>query len=79
MDLAAEPLVDRVANLSAPAPDHNDAFELALLLAQEDATIGDYHQALHALDAAAALCGGVLPDTWAQNRSRWQRELARTG
>ena len=79
VDLAAEPLVDRVANLSAPAPDHNDAFELALLLAQEDATIGDYRQALHALDAAAALCGGVLPDTWAQNRSRWQRELARTG
>jgi sulfide:quinone oxidoreductase len=79
VDLAAEPLVDRVANRSAPAPDHDDAFELALLLAEEDAKIGDYRQALHALDAAAALSGGVLPDTWAQNRSRWQRELARTG
>ena len=79
MNLAAEPLVDRVANLGASAPDHDDAFELALLLAQEDATIGDYRQALHALDAAAALSGGVLPDIWAQNRSHWQRELARTG
>jgi hypothetical protein len=50
--------------------------QLALLLAEEDAKVGDYHQALHALDAAAALAGGILPEQWAERRSRWQRELA---
>ncbi|MEO8687565.1 MAG: FAD-dependent oxidoreductase [Solirubrobacteraceae bacterium] len=78
VDLADEPLADRGASRSAPAPDRDDAFELALLLAEEDAKMGDYRQALHALDAAAALTGGVLPAAWAQHRSRWQRELART-
>ena len=33
--------------------------------------MGDYAQALHALDAAAALTGGVLPDRWAQRRDEW--------
>jgi sulfide:quinone oxidoreductase len=75
-DLAAEPLADR--RPGAAAPDHDEAFELALLLAEEDAKLGDYHQALHALDAAAALSGGVLPDRWAESRSAWQQELSRT-
>lgn len=79
VNLAAEPLVDRAASGRGAAPDHDDAFELALLLAQEDAKLGDYRQALHALDAAAALSGGVLPDAWAESRSVWQRELTRTG
>ena len=30
--------------------------------------MGDYAQALRALDAAAALTGGVLPAEWAQRR-----------
>ena len=38
--------------------------------------VGDYRQALHALDAAAALAGGVLPEEWTESRERWLRELA---
>ena len=43
---------------------------------------GDYAQALHALDAAAALAGGVLPAAAAAKREAWlaalgSRELAR--
>jgi hypothetical protein len=33
--------------------------------------MGDYTQALHALDAAAALSGGVLPAEWATKRDAW--------
>jgi sulfide:quinone oxidoreductase len=73
-DLAAEPLVDRSV-ASGPTPEHDEAIGLALLLAEEDARVGDYRQALHALDAAAALAGGVLPEEWTENRERWQREL----
>ena len=51
--------------------DRDDARELALLLADEEAAMGDYAQAVHALDAAAALTGGVLPAQWAQRRDRW--------
>jgi sulfide:quinone oxidoreductase len=79
VDLASEPLRDRTPGAAGAAPDHEEAFQLALLLAEEDAKVGDYRQALHALDAAAALSGGVLPEAWAENRSRWERELARTG
>lgn len=78
VDLTVEPLVDRGAGRSADASDRDEAFQLALLLAEEDAKLGDYRQALHALDAAAALSGGVVPDSWAQNRARWQHELTRT-
>ncbi|HWK26884.1 MAG TPA: FAD-dependent oxidoreductase [Solirubrobacter sp.] len=51
--------------------DRDDARELALLLAEEDAAIGDYGQALRALDAAAALTGGVLPEEWMRRRAKW--------
>lgn len=51
---------------------HNDARELALALAEQDAAIGDYAQALRGLEAAAALTGGVLPEPWAQRRADWQ-------
>ena len=51
--------------------DRQDARELALLLADEEAAMGDYAQAVHALDAAAALTGGVLPAEWAERRDRW--------
>jgi hypothetical protein len=53
------------------AEDSDDARELALLLADEDAALGDYAQALRALDAAAALTGGVLPAEWAERRDAW--------
>lgn len=75
VDLAAGLLVDRVPD--AAAPDRAEAFELALLLAEEDARQGDYLHALQALDSAAALSGGVLPEACATNRARW-RELANT-
>ena len=74
-DMRAEPLLDRTPSAAGPAPDRDEAFQLALLLAEEDARIGDYRQALHALDAAAALAGGVLPEEWTESRTRWQREL----
>src|SRR4051794_20319107 len=54
------------------ADDRDDALELALLLAEGDAEMGDYAQALRALDAAAALAGGVLPDEWARRRDAWR-------
>jgi sulfide:quinone oxidoreductase len=76
VDLGGEPLHDRTPSAASPAPDRGEAFQLALLLAEEDARVGDYRQALHALDAAAALVGGALPEEWTENRSRWQRELA---
>jgi sulfide:quinone oxidoreductase len=72
--LGAEPLQDRT-RAAAPAPDRDDAYELTLLLAEEDARAGDYTQALHALDAAATLAGGVVPEEWAERRERWKREL----
>jgi sulfide:quinone oxidoreductase len=80
VDLGSEQLRDRAAAAGAsPAADRDEAYRLALLLAEEDAKVGDYHQALHALDAAAALAGGVLPDEWVASRERWQRELSPRG
>ena len=77
LDLGSEPLHDRTAAAGAsPAADRDEAYRLAILLAEQDAELGDYRQALHALDSAAALAGGVLPDQWAESRARWQRELA---
>jgi sulfide:quinone oxidoreductase len=73
---ADEPLRDRTPASASPAPDRDEAFQLALLLAEEDARVGDYRQALHALDAAAALAGGVLPEEWTESRERWKHELA---
>lgn len=75
VDLGAEPLRDRTPGAGGGPPDRQEAVELALLLAEEDARAKDYVQAVHALDAAAALTGGVLPGAWAVKRSRWQREL----
>ena len=61
--LGRAPLADLTPNASAaPRPAGADeAVELALLLAEQDALMGDHAQAAHALDAAAALTGGVLP------------------
>ena len=79
VDLGSEPLRDRAAAAASPAADRDEAYRLALLLAGEDAKVGDYRQALHALDAAAALADGVLPDEWTESRARWQRELSPQG
>ena len=77
MSLGDEPLVDRVpgASRAGDPAEHEAALDLALLLADEDAAVGDYAQALHALDAAAALAGGVLPAAYAERRERWLAEL----
>ncbi len=67
--LASAPLEDLPER--PPRDDAEDALELALLLAEQDAAVGDFRQAVHALDAAAALTGGVLPAAWAQRRAAW--------
>jgi hypothetical protein len=51
--------------------DRDDARELALLLAEEEAAMGDYGRALQALDAAEMLTDGVVPPEWAQRRAQW--------
>ena len=45
-----------------------------MLVAEEDARLGDFDQALHALDAAAGLRGGVLPAELAAKRAEWALE-----
>jgi sulfide:quinone oxidoreductase len=75
--LGDEPLLDRVPGAASRDPDERGAaLDLALLLADEDAAAGDLPQALHALDAAAALAGGVLPAAYADRRRRWLAETA---
>jgi sulfide:quinone oxidoreductase len=67
--------------VSAPAPEtpeSHDALELALLVADGDASWADYTSALAALDAAEAL-EGALPPEYETKRRMWQRELALTG
>jgi hypothetical protein len=76
VSLGAEPLVDRVPGAAKRGvTDRDAALELALLLADEDAAAGDLHQALHALDAAVALAGGVIPAAYAERRERWLGQL----
>jgi len=79
--LGREPLVDRtpaVRGGAAPGgTEATDALELTLLLADEDARAGDFAQALHALDGAAALAGGVLPAAAVAKREAWLAALGR--
>jgi sulfide:quinone oxidoreductase len=72
---ASEPMVDRVARPArrAATGDREQALALALAVADQDAQIGDYRQAVHARDAAAALGGGVLPREYAKRRDAWAR------
>jgi sulfide:quinone oxidoreductase len=76
--LGPDTLADRSLRAAAEAPGQGgrDAFELALLMADEDAAAGDYAQALHALDAAEALTGGVLPGEYAARREAWRARPA---
>jgi len=78
--LGDAPLTDRVATGGAADPaGHEAALELALLMADEDEAAGDIAQALHALDAASALSGGVLPAPYAERRERWRAQLSPAG
>ena len=75
-DVAREPLTD--LGHRPPADDHvaADALTLALLIADEDARAGDLAHALNALDAAAAVGGGALPEEAARKREAWRSRLA---
>jgi sulfide:quinone oxidoreductase len=76
VSLGDEPLIDRVpASSTADLAERDAALELALMVADEDADAGDFPLALHALDAAAALAGGVLPAPYAERRERWLARL----
>jgi sulfide:quinone oxidoreductase len=59
-----------------PAPEgeaqHEDAAELALMLARQDADCGAFTEALHGLDAAQALSGGTLDAEWERTRTLWE-------
>ena len=65
------PMQDLGMTATAADEGDQDALELALLLADEDARFGDYRQALHALDAARAISGGVLPADYAAKQRDW--------
>jgi len=71
--LSSELLADRVAVAGAPVSEaeHQDALDLALLLADCDARWGDYAAALNALDAAQAL-EGSLPPEYELKRQHWR-------
>jgi sulfide:quinone oxidoreductase len=69
--LGEHPMEDRYARRAPPSTDRDEAFALALLMAEEDARMGDYRQAVHAIDAAAALVGGALPAGVAAKRDAW--------
>jgi sulfide:quinone oxidoreductase len=71
--LTSELLRDRVPVPGPPVSDgeHQEALELALLLADCDARWGDYGSALQALDAAEALEGALPPD-YEVRRKQWR-------
>jgi len=70
--LGLEPLTDRPAPApGAPSGGAVSAVELALAMADADATWGDFDAALRALDAAQA-AAGTLPPEYARKRERWQ-------
>ena len=79
--LHTQPLADRapIAGTASSEAEHEDALELALLLAECDARWGDYTAALSALDAAEALQGSLPPEYEAKRR-RWRAEnMVRAG
>jgi sulfide:quinone oxidoreductase len=65
-------LHDLLASADAARPEPENAADLSLMLAREDADRGDYEHALHALDAAQALSGGELAPEWERTRTLWE-------
>ena len=49
--------------------------DMALTLAELDATWGDYEYAIEYLDAANELTGGALAPRWSARRRRWMDAL----
>jgi sulfide:quinone oxidoreductase len=72
ISLLAEPMRDLADAPATERADRDEALQLALALADEDARCGDYPEALHALDTARALAGGVLPDAYADKERSWR-------
>ena len=68
-------MVDRTPGAAMGPDDHDDAVALTLVLADEDAASGDLRRAVEALDAAAALAGGALPEAYAKRRERWLADI----
>jgi sulfide:quinone oxidoreductase len=75
--LGQEPMEDRTPGATPGSAAEGEAFSLAVLIAEEDARLGDFDQALHALDAAAALHGGALPAGLADQRAAWALRAGR--
>lgn len=69
--LHSSPMEDRGLVAAPPDRESADALALTLLMADEDARCGDHRQALHALEAARALAGGVLPRAYAAKELDW--------
>jgi hypothetical protein len=53
-------------------PERRAVVDIALSLAELDASWGDYRQALDYLDAADELSGGAVGPRWRFRRRRWQ-------
>jgi sulfide:quinone oxidoreductase len=74
-DETAAQLHDLASSADAARPEPEDAAELALMLAREDADRGDYVEALHGLEAAQALSGGELDPEWERTRTLWEARV----
>ena len=76
--LEAEQLLDRAPIPGPPTSqaEHDEAFELALLLADCDARWGDYRSALDALATAEAV-HGALPPEYEAKRREWRAPSGR--
>jgi sulfide:quinone oxidoreductase len=75
ISLLSTPMSDLADKPAADPEEGDDALALALALADEDASCGDYREALHALDAARSLTGGVLPDAYADKERDWRARV----
>jgi hypothetical protein len=53
-------------------PERRAVVDIALSLAELDASWGDYRQALEYLNAADELAGGSIGPRWRVRRRRWQ-------
>jgi sulfide:quinone oxidoreductase len=70
--LLSSPMSDLADTATAEADTGTEeALALVLAIADEDASHGDYRQALHALDAARGLTGGLLPEAYADKERDW--------